>query len=243
MKLPVRILGGASPPRTPPSICFSIWYSWFWNPRSDTSTVLEGPTKLRRIFAIIAARDTRRRHRPSRASGSYTKCDHGISMIAMWPGNWGGSYFAIIATRDTRRRHRPSRASGSYTKSNTHPTVAKNAIHYYVINAFDFCFVLNINLPLFNFGDYPQYRSAPLFHAPYRGSSHQTCLIVFLHLAFDQSDVTPVSRILRLAIVQWQQVATSGIQCQQVASSVNRCQQVAPGGSAIAFRFAPRRPN
>ena len=42
VKLPVRVLGGASPPRTPPSICFSIWYSWFWNPRSDT--------KLRRIL-------------------------------------------------------------------------------------------------------------------------------------------------------------------------------------------------
>ena len=39
--------------------------------------------------------------------------------------------------------------------------------------------------------------------------------------------------------VQWQQVATGGIQM----SSSNKWQQVSPGGSAIAFQFAPRAPN
>ena len=54
----------------------------------------------------------------------------------------------------------------------------------------------------------------------------------------------------------WQQVATGGNMWQQVATGGNRWhdvatdtpshaqwQHVAPGGSAIAFRFAPRRPN
>ena len=111
----------------------------------------------------------------------------------------------------------------------THPSVAKNAIHYYVINAFDFCYVLIINLPLFNFGDYPHYRSAPLvFNAPYRGSSHQTCHIVFWHIAFDQSDVTPVTGILRLVVVQWQHVACLWrAQWQQVATSGNKWRLVA----------------
>jgi hypothetical protein len=64
---------------------------------------------------------------------------------------------------------------------------------------------------------------------------------------------------LRLAIIQSRPVTPSHVQWRQsrpvapVTSSGNRCllvtpshaqwQQVSPGGSAIAFRFAPRAPN
>ena len=42
---------------------------------------------------------------------------------------------------------------------------------------------------------------------------------------------------------KWYPVTSSGNKWQQVASSHVQWQQVSPGGSAIAFRFAPRRPN
>jgi hypothetical protein len=71
--------------------------------------------------------------------------------------------------------------------------------------------------------------------------------VVYWNLAFHQSAGTPVSwefktchltsgnRWQQVAFM-WQQVATGGIHG-------NRWQQVSPGGSAIAFRFAPRRRN
>jgi hypothetical protein len=66
--------------------------------------------------------------------------------------------------------------------------------------------------------------------------------VVYWHLAFDQSAGTPVSWEFKTCHfefftrgMQWHPVATR-------ASSGNKWQQVSPGGSAIAFRFAPRRP-
>jgi hypothetical protein len=42
----------------------------------------------------------------------------------------------------------------------------------------------------------------------------------------NQRGLRSVGNFVRLAIIQWQQVATGGNRCQQVSTGVNKCQQV-----------------
>ena len=60
---------------------------------------------------------------------------------------------------------------------NTHPTVAKNAIHYYVINAFTFILIFIIFNFRFSFDLTLVLRSAPLSIHPSRGSNVRSVIV------------------------------------------------------------------